>query len=82
MIRSYILIEVDAGRERAVIEEVKKLKLAEAEIESVDAVTGPFDVIVIINAPTIDQIARGVTRGIQSVKGVQRTTTCLVAELA
>jgi DNA-binding Lrp family transcriptional regulator len=65
-----------------VAEGVQKLNLAEARVISVDAVTGPFDVIALLEADDLDRLGRAVTEGIQQVDGVQRTTTCLVVRLS
>ena len=48
---------------------------------SVDAVTGPFDVIAQLESDDLDKLGRAITDAIQQVDGVQRTTTCLVVRL-
>ncbi|MDT7943001.1 MAG: Lrp/AsnC ligand binding domain-containing protein [Dehalococcoidia bacterium] len=80
--RAYVLIEAAVGKARSVAEGVQKLNLAEARVISVDAVTGPFDVIALLEADDLDRLGRAVTEGIQQVDGVQRTTTCLVVRLS
>jgi DNA-binding Lrp family transcriptional regulator len=80
--RAYVLIEAAVGKARSVAEGVQKLNLAEARVISVDAVTGPFDVIALLEADHLDRLGRAVTEGIQQVDGVQRTTTCLVVRLS
>ena len=44
-------------------------------------VTGPFDVIVRLEADDLDKLGNAITDGIQHVEGVQRTTTCLAVKL-
>jgi DNA-binding Lrp family transcriptional regulator len=44
---------------------------------SADVVTGPFDVIVRVEANDLDQLAGWVTDKIQAIDGVQRTITCI-----
>jgi DNA-binding Lrp family transcriptional regulator len=80
--RAYVLIEAAVGKARSVAEGVQKLNLVEARVISVDAVTGPFDVIALLEADDLDRLGRAVTEGIQQVDGVQRTTTCLVVRLS
>ncbi len=80
--RAYVLIEAAVGKARSVAEGVQQLRLPEARVLSVDAVTGPFDVIAQLEAEDLDKLGRAVTEGIQQVDGVQRTTTCLVVRLA
>jgi DNA-binding Lrp family transcriptional regulator len=79
--RAYVLIEAAVGKANAVGEGVKKLSFPEAKVISVDAVTGPFDVIAMLESDDLDKLGRAITDGIQQVDGVQRTTTCLVVRL-
>ena len=81
MTRAYVLIESAVGKAKGVAEGVQNLKLPDARIVSVDAVTGPFDVIALIESDDLDKVGRAITDGIQLVDGVQRTTTCLVVML-
>lgn len=81
MMRAYVLIESAVGKANAVAEGVRKLSFADASVLSVDAVTGPFDVIALLESDDLDKLGRAITDGIQQVEGVQRTTTCLVVRL-
>ncbi len=81
MMRAYVLIESVVGKANAVAVGVKKLKFDDADVVSVDAVTGPFDVIALLESDDLDKLGRAITDGIQQVEGVQRTTTCLVVRL-
>ncbi len=79
--RAYVLIEAAVGKAKSVGEEVLKLKFADSKVISVDAVTGPYDVIALLEADDLDKLGEGITSGVQRVEGVQRTTTCLVVKL-
>ncbi len=79
--RAYILIETAVGRASEVAKGVQGLSFDDATVVSVDAVTGPFDVIAQLEADDLDNMGRSITEGIQRVDGVQRTTTCLVVRL-
>ena len=81
MTRAYVLIESAVGKAKGVAEGVQNLQLPDARIVSVDAVTGPFDVIALLESDDLDKVGRAITDGIQQVDGVQRTTTCLVVLL-
>ena len=81
MMRAYVLIESVVGKANAVGDGVKQLKFSDAKVVSVDAVTGPFDVIAQLESDDLDKLGRAITDGIQQVEGVQRTTTCLVVRL-
>ncbi|GBD11375.1 hypothetical protein HRbin23_01038 [bacterium HR23] len=46
-------------------------------MRSVDAVTGPYDVIAVLEADDLNVIGQTVTERIHTVSGVLRTVTCL-----
>ncbi|MPZ22524.1 MAG: Lrp/AsnC family transcriptional regulator [Dehalococcoidia bacterium] len=81
-VRGYVLIEAEVGRAKAVGEEVQQISRKEATIVSVDTVTGPFDVIALIESDNLDNLGTFITDGIQKVSGVARTTTCLAVRLS
>ncbi len=80
--RGYVLIEAEVGRSKGVGDAVVALKHADARVTSVDTVTGPYDVIVQVEADDLDKLGSAITEGIQSIDGVQRTTTCLSVKLS
>ena len=75
-ISAYVLIDVEAGKLRPVLTALKKKK----EVQSVHLVTGPHDVIALIEAPDINELSEIVAETIQKVQGVQRTMTCICVE--
>ena len=79
--RAYVLVEAAVGKTKGVGEGIGRLKPVEAQILSVDVVTGPFDVIALLEADDLDKLGRALTEDIQQVDGVQRTTTCLLLKL-
>ena len=81
-VRGYILIEAEVGNAKSVGEAMQALTHPDAKVLSVDTVTGPFDVIVQLEADDLDKLGNCITDGLQRVAGVQRTTTCLAVKLA
>jgi DNA-binding Lrp family transcriptional regulator len=79
--RAYVLIECAVGKANEVARGVNGAKLDDAKVVSVDAVTGPFDVIAQLESDDLDKLGRAITHAIQQVDGVHRTTTCLVVRL-
>jgi len=79
--RAYVLIEAAVGKAKSVGEGVLRLRFSDTKVVSVDAVTGPFDVIALLESDDLDKLGLAITDGIQQVDGVQRTTTCLVVKL-
>ncbi len=75
--RAYVLIEAAVGKARSVAAGVNQLDFGEVRLISSDTVTGPFDVIAVLESPDLDTLGRFVSERIQSIDGVQRTTTCI-----
>jgi DNA-binding Lrp family transcriptional regulator len=72
--KAYVLVETTVGRNREVIAALKKLK----GISNVELVTGPFDLIAVIEADSLADIGDVVTAKIHPIAGITRTVTCLV----
>ena len=81
-VRAYVLIEAEVGRSKGVGEAIVSLRHTDAKVASVDTVTGPYDVIVQMEADDLDKLGTAITDGIQRVEGVARTTTCLAVRLS
>ena len=81
-VRGYVLIEADVGHSKGVGDAVVALRHPAARVTGVDTVTGPYDVIVQLEADDLDKLGTAITEGIQSIEGVQRTTTCLAVRLS
>jgi len=71
--KAFVLIETAAGRTKEVASALKQLE----GVKSVDAVTGPYDVIVIIEGESLTDIGDLVTSKIHPVPGISRTITCM-----
>ena len=77
MVQAYILIQTEVRQTKQVASEVAGI----AGIVRVDTVTGPYDVIALAEAPTIDDMAETVFHRIQLIDGITRTVTCSVVHL-
>ncbi len=71
--RAYVLIEAESGRVGGVITNLRDI----TGITAVDAVTGPYDIIAVIQTPDPHNVGRLVMNEIHGVEGVKRTITCL-----
>ncbi|MGZ8763735.1 MAG: Lrp/AsnC family transcriptional regulator [Acidimicrobiia bacterium] len=76
-VRAYVLIQTEVGRAVNVAREVGTIE----GVVSADDVTGPYDVIVVAEAKTMDSLGKLVVSQVQSVAGIVRTTTCPVVNL-
>ncbi len=79
--KAFVLIEVAAGKSQEVVAGITALQQERKEILSVEAVTGPYDVIAVVEGPDVNAIGDLVNKNIQSVSGVVRTVTCLAMKL-
>ena len=70
---AYILIETIVGKLGDV---AKQLQLMPG-VESVDLVTGPYDIIAVVTAADLNAVGDLVTSEIHAVDGIVRTVTCL-----
>ncbi len=74
--KAFVLIETVVGRNNEVTTALKQLKA----IKSVDTVTGPYDIIAIIEGETLNDIGGLVTGKIHPIAGISRTVTCLAIQ--
>lgn len=71
--KAFVLIETTVGRTKEVASALKQL----GGVISVDPVTGPYDIIAIIEAKELNDIGDLVTGKIHPIAGISRTVTCL-----
>ncbi|MCZ6788616.1 MAG: Lrp/AsnC ligand binding domain-containing protein [Chloroflexi bacterium] len=71
--KAYILIETTVGKSRNVAQALKSLP----GVDTVDAVTGPYDIIAVVEAPDLNAVGDLVTSQIHTINGIVRTVTCL-----
>ena len=79
--KAYVLIETAAGKTKSVKKALATLKGGRTTIVSMDAVTGPYDFIVVMDGPSLDAIGQIVTESIGVVDGITRTTTCVAVAI-
>jgi DNA-binding Lrp family transcriptional regulator len=73
VVRAYILIEMVAGHASRLVAAMKD----NPAVKSIDRVTGPYDVIAVIEAANINDISDIVAGDIHTKQGVTRTLTCV-----
>jgi DNA-binding Lrp family transcriptional regulator len=71
--KAYLLVETAVGKTRDVAGTLRELN----GIETVDVVTGPYDIIAVISGDDMSVVGNLVTEGIHTVTGVVRTVTCV-----
>ena len=72
-IKAFVLIETTVGKTKEVLAALQKI---EGTI-SVDAVTGPYDIIAVVEQGDLNAVGKLVTTKIHPIGGVERTVSCL-----
>jgi DNA-binding Lrp family transcriptional regulator len=73
----YLLVETEIGR----LEEVLKRVRAVPSVAEVQAVTGPFDLIVKVEAPHINAALDTVVHKIRRIPGIKSTETLVTVAM-
>ena len=74
MARGYVFVDTEVGKGQAVREHLARTP----GIAQADLVMGPHDLVVVVEAASIEDIGRVVVRDLQSVPGVKNTITMIV----
>ena len=77
MVKAYMLVQTEVGASAQVTRTLRGL----AGVVSAEDVAGPYDVIAVVQAPTVAELGRGVIARVLEVPAITRTTTCTVVEL-
>jgi len=72
-LKAFLLIETTVGRTKEVVSTLRKLE----GVKSVDPVTGPYDVIVVIEEESLTDVGDLVTSRIHPIPGISRIVTCM-----
>jgi DNA-binding Lrp family transcriptional regulator len=75
--KAFVLIETAVGKTKEVIGILNKSE----GVKSVDAVTGPYDIIAVLEAEDLNSIGSMVTNKVHPIPGVNRTVTCLAIKV-
>lgn len=70
--KAFVLIEAAVGRSKEVAIVLKQLE----GVKSVDLVSGPYDVIAVVERESLMDVGDLVTSRIRTIPGVSRTVTC------
>lgn len=76
--KAYVLIETKVGKTKDVVLALRSAK----GIKEVNAVTGPYDVITVVEGIDLTTVGNLVTDVIHPVNGIERTVTCLAVDLS
>ena len=76
--KAYLLIETSVGASKEVLNKIAQLD----GVKSADPVTGPYDIITVVERQDLDGIASLVTEEIGSIDGISRNVTCVAINIA
>ena len=74
MAQAYVLIKTRVGETTTVLDTLKRNE----HIRTADVIIGPYDIIVMVEAPDLNAIGTVVMRFVHEVAGVENTITCPV----
>ncbi|MDO8432860.1 MAG: Lrp/AsnC ligand binding domain-containing protein [Candidatus Binatus sp.] len=75
-VKAFILVDTSPGKAKEVATKIRQV----AGVSVAHAVTGPHDIIAIAEAADVTSLGELVVQKIQSVAGVNRTLTSIVAD--
>lgn len=76
MVLAYILAKVEAGKDRDIVYEIKKLK----EVKKAHATYGTYDLVIEVEFKTIDKLDEFVFDKIRKMPGVKETVTVIASK--
>ena len=76
-VQAYILVQTEVGKAADVARAIAAID----GVTLAEDVTGPYDVIVRAEGPSMDELGTLVVSRIQSVEGITRTLTCPVVRI-
>jgi len=76
-VQAYILIQTEVGKAASVAKNISTIP----GVTLAEGVTGPYDVIMRAESPSMEDLGRTVLAKVQAVPGITRTLTCPVTHL-
>ncbi len=76
MVEAYVLITAAIGKVRQAVQELQRVK----GVKSARVVTGPYDIIALIEAKDLAALTNAIVGRIHKIKGIVDTNTAIVVE--
>ena len=73
-VQVYILIQTEVGKASGVAKAVSAI----SGVTLAEGVTGPYDVIMRAESPSMEELGRGILAKVLAIPGITRTLTCPV----
>jgi len=79
MIKAYILLTINLGSTKQVLDDLKKLERNELTvIESISMVTGIYDVVIKVKVDTLEALYDLTYIHLSNIKGIEKLTTFVI----
>ena len=75
-VRTYVLVETQVGKTKEVVQAIHRLE----GVVLVNSVSGPYDVIAVIERENLCEIGDLVTAKFHLISGISRTMICVAVE--
>lgn len=75
--KAFVVVQTEAGKAAQVATEVSQLD----GVVSAEALAGPYDVVALVEAESMDELGRMVVCRLQLFDGVTRTLTCPIVRM-
>ena len=72
-IRAFLLIQTESGKAKEVVSALEQLE----GVKSADQVTGPYDVITVIEGESLIDIGDSINSQIQPISYISRVVSCM-----
>jgi DNA-binding Lrp family transcriptional regulator len=76
MVLAVVLVNTHVGQETQVLEKIKNLH----EVEEAHALWGVYDLLVKVNANSIDKLKETIKSGLKQISGVSNLLTLMIVE--
>ncbi|WP_322797458.1 Lrp/AsnC ligand binding domain-containing protein [Tepidiforma sp.] len=73
MVKAFVLIVVDPAQ---TVDVYEKLRAVEG-ISEVYQVMGPYDIVAVVEVPSLTDVPSVISRNIRAIEGIESTTTCV-----
>ena len=77
MVQAYILIQTEVRKAHDVVEAIGNVE----KVEHVNAVTGPYDVVVLAETEDEKEFDEAIIRPLTTIDGITRMITCRIVHL-
>ena len=74
--KAYVLVETNMGKTLDVVGAIRRVE----GVRSVYSVTGPYDIIAVVEGKDLNALGGIITSEFHTIDGISRTVTCLSVE--